>query len=67
MIGPTISLRGLGVSPLSRADYSATFVKVLTLGVLVHAWRVTVGATTMARKATLGRTVPTLPGQQHAF
>jgi len=30
-------------------------------------WRVTIGATTVARKATLGRIVPPLLGQQHAL
>jgi len=35
--------------------------------VFVHALRVTAGATIVARKATLGRIVPTLLGQQHAL
>jgi len=35
--------------------------------VLVHVWRVTVDATTVARKAILGRIVPLLLGQQHAL
>ena len=30
MIGPTISLRGLGASPLSRVEYSTTYVEALT-------------------------------------
>ena len=34
---------------------------------LVHVWRVTVGVIIVARKATLGRTVPTLPGQRYAL
>jgi len=54
----TISLKGLGAFHLSRVGYSSIYVEVLTRGVLAHAWRVTVDATIVARRATLGRTVP---------
>ena len=67
MIDPTIILRGLGAFLLSKAEFGVTHVEDPTRGTLVHVWRVTVGATTVARKATLGRTVPTLPGQRHAL
>jgi len=63
MIGPTISLRGLGAFLLSRTEFGNTHVEDPNRRALVHIWRVTVGATTVARKATLGKTVPTLPGQ----
>ena len=67
MIDPTISLRGLGAFLLSRVEFGVTHAEDPTRGTLVHVGRVTVGATTVARKATLGRIVPTLLGQQHAL
>jgi len=67
IIDPTISLRGLGAFLLNRAEFGVTHVEDPTRGALVHVWRVTVDATIVARKATLGRTVPTLPGQQHTL
>jgi len=67
MIGPTISLRGLGAFLLSRAEFGVIHVEDPTRGTRVHVWRVTVDVTTVARKATLGKTVPTLPGQRHAL
>jgi len=67
MIDHTISLRSLGAFLLSRAEFGVTHVEDPTRGTLVHVGRATVGATTVARKANLGGTVPTLPGQRHAF
>ena len=67
MIDHTISLRGLGAFLLSRAEFGVTHVEDPTRGMLVRVGRVTLGATTVARKATLGRTVPTLSGQRHAL
>jgi len=67
MIDHTISLRGLGVFLLSRVECSVTHVEDPTRGMRVHVGRVTVGATIVARKATLGEIVPTLPGQRHAL
>ena len=67
MIDSTISLIGLGAFLLSRAEFGVIHVEDPTRGTLVHAWRVTVGATTVARKAILGKTVPTLPRQRHAL
>jgi len=67
MIDPTISLRGLGAFLLSKAEFGVTHVEDPTRGTLVHVWRVTVGATTVTRKATLRRIVPTLLGQRHAL
>ena len=67
MLGPTINLKGLGAFLLSRAEFGVTHVEDPTRGTLVHIWRVTVDATTVAREATLGKTVPTLPGQRHAL
>jgi len=58
-----ISLRGLGVFPLSRVECSVTLVGDPTRGTLVPAWRAIVDATTVARKATSGRIVPPLLGQ----
>jgi len=67
MIGPTINLRDLGAFLLSRAEFGVTHVEDPTRGTLVHVGRVTVGATIVARKVTLGGIVPTLPGQRHAL
>jgi len=67
MIDHTISLRGLGVFLLSRVECSVTHVEDPTRGMLVHAGRVTAGATTVARKATLGGIAPTFLGQRHAL
>ena len=67
MTDPLINLRGLGVFLPSRVECSATYVGALIRGVPARVWRVIAGATTVARKATLGRIVPTLPGQQHAL
>jgi len=67
MIDHTISLRSLGAFLLSRAEFGVSRVEDPTRGMLVHVGRVTVGATTVERNATLGRTVPTLPGQRHAL
>jgi len=67
MIDHTISLRSLGAFLLSRAEFGVTHVEDPTRGTLVHVGRVTVGATTVARKATLGEIVLTLPGQRHAL
>jgi len=67
MIDHTISLRSLGAFLLNRAEFGVTHVEDPTRGTLVHVGRVTVGATTVARKATLGRIAPTLPGQRHAL
>jgi len=63
MINPTISLKSLGVFLRSRAEFGVTHVEDPTRGTLVHVGRVTVGATTVARKATLGGIVPNLLGQ----
>ena len=51
MIDHTISLRSLGAFLLSRAEFGVTHVEDPTRGTLVHVGRVTVGATTVARKA----------------
>jgi len=67
MIDHTISLRGLGVSLLSRVECSVTHVEDPTRGMLVHVGSVTAGATTVARKATLGEIAPTFLGQRHAL
>ena len=67
MIDHTISLRGLGVFLLSRVECSVTHVEDLSRGMLVPAGRVTAGATTVARKATLGEIAPTFLGQRHAL
>ena len=67
MIGLTISPRGLGVFLFSRVECSVTLVEDPTRGTLVRVWRATADATTVARRATLGRIVPPLLGQQHAL
>jgi len=67
MIDHTISLRSLGAFLRSRVEFGVTHVEDPTRGMCVHVGRVTVGATTVARKATLGEIVPTLPGQRHAL
>jgi len=67
MIDHTISLRSLGAFLLSRAEFGVTHVEDPTRGMRVRVGRVTVGATTVARKDTLGGIVPTLPGQRHAL
>jgi len=67
MIDHTISLRSLGAFLLSRAEFGVTHMEDPTRGTLVHVGRVTVGATTVARKATLGGIIPTLLGQRHAL
>jgi len=67
MIDHTISLRGLGVFLLSKVECSVTHVEDPTRGMLVRVWRATTDATTVARRATLGRIVPLLLGQQHAL
>jgi len=63
----TISLRGLGVSLPSRAEYSVIYMEALTRGTLARVWRVTADATIVARKATSGRTVLPLLGQRHTL
>ena len=67
MIDHTISLRGLEVFLLSRVECSVTHVEDPTRGTPVHVGRVTVDATTVARKATLGEIAPSLLGQRHAL
>jgi len=62
MIDHTISLRSLGAFLLSRAEFGVSRVEDPTRGMLVHVGMVIVGVTTVARKATLGGIVPTLPG-----
>ena len=63
----TISLKGLAVSLSSRVEYSVIYMEALTCGTPARVWRVTTYATTVARKATSGRTVPPLLGQRHAL
>jgi len=63
----TISLKGIAVSLSSRAEYSVIYMEALTCGTPARVWRVTADATTVARKATSGRTAPPLPGQRHAL
>jgi len=67
MIDHTISLRSLGAFLRSRVEFGVTRVEDPTRGMRVHVGRVTVDATTVARKATLGEIVPTLLGQRHAL
>jgi len=67
LIDHTISLRSLGAFLLNRAEFGVTHVEDHTRGTLVHGGRATVGATTVARKATLGGIAPTLLGQRHAL
>jgi len=67
MIDHTISLRSLGAFLRSRVEFGVTHVEDPTRGMRVHVGRVTVGATIVARKATLGEIVPTLLGQRHAL
>jgi len=63
----TISLKGLGVFLLKRVGCSVIYVEALIWGAPAHKWRVTASATTVARRATLGRTVPPLLGQRHTL
>ena len=67
MIGPTTSLRGLGVFLLNRVECSVIHVEDPTRGTLVRVWKATADATIVARRATLGKIVPPLLGQQHAL
>jgi len=67
MIDHTISLRSLGAFLLSRVEFSVSRVGDPTRGTPVHVGMVTVGVTTVARKATLGGIAPTFLGQRHAL